>query len=134
MRLDSAEEQKRQMDQQHATDRQTWDLKYKKMKSEVDSKFKNYAMTTEKLSIVEKENINIRDRIKAQRQLGKTLQTELTELKASSESSQHSMKVNLRQIKVELQRVGDEHNRKHKLQQKTNDKLKEQVDENAIEI
>ena len=96
MRLDSAEEQKKQMDEHHATDRKTWDLKYGKLKAEVDSKFKNYAITTEKLGIVEKENQNIRDRIKAQRQLGKTLQTELTEVKASSESSQHSMKVNLR--------------------------------------
>ena len=96
MRLDSAEEQKKQLDEQHATDRKTWNLKYDKLKAEVDSKFKNYAISSEKLSIVEKENQNIRDRIKAQRQLGKTLQTELTNVKTQSESSQHSMKVNLR--------------------------------------
>jgi len=44
------------MDEQQATDRKTWDLKYDKLKSEVDSKFKNYAIATEKLAIVEKEN------------------------------------------------------------------------------
>ena len=44
------------MDEQHATDRKTWNLKYDKLKAEVDSKFKNYAISSEKLSIVEKEN------------------------------------------------------------------------------